>query len=89
MDDMLIYLETEELDQIHMERVLQRLEENDLYLKFQKCMFNAKKIEYLRLIIFPKKIAMDPAKLAGIADWPVFFMVKQVRSFLGFVNFYQ
>ena len=32
---------------------------------------------------------MDSVKPAGIADWPVPTMVKQVRSFLGFTNFYR
>ena len=32
---------------------------------------------------------MDPAKIAGIATWPTPTSVKQVRSFLGFCNFYQ
>ena len=31
---------------------------------------------------------MDPAKIAGVAKWPVPTTVKQVRSFLGFVNYY-
>jgi hypothetical protein len=32
---------------------------------------------------------MDPAKIAGVASWPTPTMVKQIRSFLGFCNFYQ
>ena len=32
---------------------------------------------------------MDPIKLAGIQDWPTPTTVKQVRSFLGFKNFYR
>ena len=32
---------------------------------------------------------MDPIKLAGIREWPTLTTVKQVRSFLGFGNFYQ
>ncbi len=32
---------------------------------------------------------MDPIKLAGIRDWPTPTTVKQVRSFLGFGNYYQ
>ena len=32
---------------------------------------------------------MDPAKLNGIKEWPVPTTVKQVRSFLGFGNFYR
>ena len=41
------------------------------------------------MIIEEGKISMDPIKLAGIQDWPIPSMVKQVRSFLGFGNFYQ
>ena len=32
---------------------------------------------------------MDPIKVAGIADWPTPSTVKDIRSFLGFTNFYQ
>ena len=32
---------------------------------------------------------MDPAKVAGIATWPTLTSVKQIRSFLGFCNFYR
>jgi hypothetical protein len=32
---------------------------------------------------------MDPIKLSGLRDWPVPKTVKQVRSFLGFGNFYR
>ena len=68
---------------------MQRLMENDLYLKPQKCAFNVEEVEYLGMVITPGRIAMDPAKLAGIADWPVLLNVRQVRLFLGFANFYR
>ena len=32
---------------------------------------------------------MDPVKIAGIKDWPTPVKVKDVRSFLGFCNFYR
>ena len=31
----------------------------------------------------------DPAKVAGVAEWPVLSTKKEVQSFLGFTNFYQ
>ena len=31
---------------------------------------------------------MDPVKVAGVCDWPVPHNVTEVRSFLGFINFY-
>jgi len=41
------------------------------------------------MIISEDQIKMDPAKLKGIKDWPSPMTVKQVRSFLGFGNFYR
>src|SRR6202522_2256905 len=41
------------------------------------------------MIVEEGKIAMDPIKLEGIRDWPIPTTVKQVRSFLGFGNFYR
>jgi hypothetical protein len=32
---------------------------------------------------------MNPVKLDGIAKWPTPTMMKEVRSFFGFRNFYQ
>jgi hypothetical protein len=65
------------------------LEENDLYLKPEKCEFEKREIEYLGFIIGPNRITMDPKKLAGISDWPSPKNLHQVRLFLGFGNFYQ
>src|SRR5260221_7286401 len=32
---------------------------------------------------------MDPIKVQGVMDWPQLTKVKDVQSFIGFVNFYQ
>jgi len=39
------------------------LEENDLYLKPEKCDFEKKEIDYLGLIVGGNKLKMDPKKL--------------------------
>ena len=89
MDDILIFAKTkEELERIT-KMVLAKLWEHDLFLKTKKCEFCKLWIEYLGMIIEEGKISMDPIKLAGIWDWPTPSTVKQVRSFLGFGNFYQ
>jgi hypothetical protein len=41
------------------------------------------------MIIRPGQVAMDPAKLSGIKDWKSPTSLKEVRSFLGFCNFYR
>ena len=69
--------------------MLKQLREKDLFLKPEKCAFNATKVEYLGFIVKPNEISMDPTKLAGIGEWAPPKTVKGVRSFLGFCNFYR
>jgi hypothetical protein len=89
MDDILIPADTlEELEEIT-KIVLQRLKDNDLYLKPEKCEFARLRIEYLGMIIEQGKLKMDPKKVNGIIDWPEPKNTTQLRSFLGFGNFYR
>src|SRR5271170_4395547 len=80
MDDIFIYTKTL-LDNIHCtKQVLQRLCENDLFCKPEKCEFWKEHVEYLGLIIEENKLEMEPVKLKGIADWPPPTTIKEVRS---------
>ena len=63
--------------------------ELDLHLKLEKCTFATSEVEYLGMIVKLGQLAMDPVKLNSIAQWPTSSKVKDVRSFLGFANFYQ
>ena len=89
MDDILIFSKTKEKLEEMTKKVLQQLQENDLYLKPGKCEFCKTQIKYLGLIIEEGKMMMDPGKLKGIRDWPILKTIKQVRSWLGFGNFYR
>ena len=89
MDDILIFSKTkEELEQNTL-RVLKKLKENDLFCNLEKCHFCIEEIEYLGMTVRENHIEMEKTKLAGIANWPTPTTVKQVRSFLGFGNFYR
>ncbi len=70
-------------------RVLQRLRENKLFLKAEKCEFEVLETEYLGVIISENSILMEPVKIAGIAEWPTPTKKQELQSFLGFTNFYQ
>jgi len=41
------------------------------------------------MVLEKGKVSMDPTKLIGIREWPEPSTTKQVRSFLGFGNFYR
>jgi len=56
MDDVLIGTETEEEHNELVEEVLRRLEENDLYVKPEKCAWKVQKVNFLGVVIGQKKI---------------------------------
>ncbi len=69
--------------------MLDKLEQNDLYLKPEKCDFEQKQIDYLGVIVGNGKLQMDPKKLKGVADWPKPNTPTDIQKFLGFTGYYQ
>jgi hypothetical protein len=68
--------------------VLDLLATHDLFLKPEKCKWETDSIDYLGVILEKGVTCMDPTKVSGIREWPTPTSIKQVRSFLGFCNFY-
>ena len=89
MDDILIYFSDLTIHKLRTHHVIERLKENDLFLKSEKCVFDAPKVEFLGMLFSADTIEMDSSKLKEIQEWPALMTVKGVRSFLGFANFYQ
>jgi hypothetical protein len=54
-----------------------------------KCAFNVKEVAYLGLIVITDGIRMNLSKIDTVVNWPEITSVKDVQSFLGFVNFYR
>src|SRR6266446_9673327 len=89
MDDILIYSRTLSDHWQIVHQVLTTLHKRRLFLKPEKCKFEQKEVEYLRLVILKDHVAMDLTKVRGVTEWPTPTKVKEVQSFLGFVNFYR
>ena len=91
IDDLMIFTKTDnqaEHNRIVLE-VLCCLEENDLFIKPEKCTFCATEVDFLSMIVGCDGIKMDKTKVKAILDWPEPKNVKGVRSFLGLANFYR
>src|SRR5258706_9184654 len=88
MDDILVYSHPLSNHQQIVHQVLTTLRKRRLFLKPEKCKFEQKEVKYLGLVISKDHVAMDPTKVHGVTEWPTPMKVKEVQSFLGFVNFY-
>ena len=89
VDDMLIEMETEEDHDEIVEEVLRRLEENDLYVKPEKCTWKVQKVNFLGVVMDQGKIEIEKDKVAGVLNWPILKMVRDIRKFLGLANYYR
>ena len=70
-------------------QILQKLHNNDLYLKPFKCEFAKDEIEYLGVIVGKNQMCMDPHKLDSIHQWKSLRNPTEVCQFLGFTRYYQ
>jgi len=66
IDDVLVGTETEEGHDEIVKEILRRLEENDLYIKLEKCVWKVRKIGFLRVIIGPNGIEIEKKKVDGV-----------------------
>src|SRR5260370_12202510 len=89
MDDILIYSPSLMDHQRITWEILQTLCSYKLFLQPEKCKFKHQEVDYLGLVISKDHVAMDPIKVQGVTDWPQLTKVKDVQSFIGFVNFYR
>ena len=89
IDDILIYSRTTEEHDEHLRLVLQCLQEHKLYGKLSKCSFYPSRIHYLGHVISDEGIAVDPAKVEAITEWPAPTNVTEVRSFMGLAGYYR
>ena len=89
IDDILIFSRSLAEHKLHVRQVLQRLLENRLFVKAEKCEFHAPSVTFLGFVIGQGRLEMDPGKVAAVADWPTPTNRKQLQRFLGFANFYR
>jgi len=89
VDNVLIETETEKGHNEIVEEMLKKLEENDLYIKPEKCMWKIQKIRFLGVVIGPDGIEIEKKKVDGVLSWPEPKNVKDVRKFLDFTNYYR
>ena len=88
IDDVIVGTEDEEEHNELVAEIVKRLNENNLYVKLEKCKWKVREVELLGVVIEPKGIKMKEEKIKGVLDWPIPKCVKNVQKFLGLVNYY-
>jgi hypothetical protein len=88
-DDILIYSVSWADHLRHLRVVLIVLQQHLLFAKHSNCAFGERSIAYLGHVISDTGVAMDPAKVQAVADWPKPRSTRVVRGFLGLAGYYR
>ncbi|SCZ87872.1 BZ3500_MvSof-1268-A1-R1_Chr2-3g05340 [Microbotryum saponariae] len=84
LDDILIYSRSQAEDVLHVQKVLEKLREAQLFAKATKCESHRDRVEFLGYIVTNHGIAMDESKVSSIKNWPLPKSVKDVQIFLSY-----
>ena len=78
IDDIIVGMEREEGHDEVVEEVVKMLAENSLYVKLDKYKWKVQEVEFLRVVIGPKRIKIEEEKVKDALDWPTTKGVKDV-----------
>ena len=88
IDNVIVGTESKEGHDELVTEIVKRLEENDLYMKLEKCKWKVREVEFLEVIIGPDGIKIEAEKVKGVLEWLTPKYVKDVQKFLGLANYY-
>ena len=89
LDDILIFSKTREEHVLHVNRVLDILKKEKLFLKMSKCEFGKTSLVYLGHIVGGGELRIDPSKVEAIMNWPTPKTITKVRIFLGAAQYWR
>ena len=88
LDDIIVTGKTDQEHTTNLQKALERLKAAGFHLKREKCKFFQSQVQYLGHIIDKESIRPVPEKIKAIVDMPKPKNPKELRSFLGMVNYY-
>ena len=87
LDDVLFFSNTFEQHMEHVERVLRRFADNQLYLNLTKCTFGFPHASYLGQVVGSGTRQADPSKVSALLNFPSPTTASELRSWLGLGNY--
>ena len=89
LDDIIVFGTTFDEAVAHLQSVFHRIREAGLTLKPKKCHLFRQKVAFLGHIVSADGVQCDPEKIEAVQNWNTPKSVTEVRSFLGFTNYYR
>jgi hypothetical protein len=86
IDDWVCKAKTQDQSCSQLKTALDQIEENQVYINFNKSSFARSYIEFLGYRVDGESAQLLPSTVAAVQEWPVPTSTRETRQFLGFVN---
>ena len=70
-------------------QVFLRFRKHNLFLKAKKCYFGYAELDLVGKVLSEKGLQMSQKKIRSVLDFPKSVLAKQLKSFLGTVNYFR
>ena len=88
LDDIIVKGKNKPEHKFNLEQALNRIQENEIQVRKDKCSFLQDSVEYLGHILDKNGIQMSPQKVKAIVKMPQPKYQRELRTFLALVNHY-
>ena len=78
INDVIVGMEDKEGHDELVAEIIKRLEENDLYVKPEKCKWKVREVGFLGVVIGLDRIKIEEEKVKGVLDWLTPKCIKNV-----------
>ncbi len=89
LNNILIYSKMRKKHKDHVKLVLKWLREAELQMNIRKYEFNIEETVFLEVIVSKLDLCMNLSKMTVIVSWITSINLKEIQSFVRFVNFYR
>lgn len=89
LDDFLVFSENESDHENHLRQLFSRMKKYGMLVNTSKCVFGASEVTFLGYSITSQGTRPLNTKVEAIKDFPPPKTVKELRRFLGMINFYR
>lgn len=89
LDDFLIFSKTQAEHEGHLRQLFTRMKNYGVLINTNKCIFGAPEVTFLGYIISESGTKPLDSKVKALAEFPVPRTARELRRFLGMINFYR
>ena len=89
IDDIFVYSKSKDEHMVHLRVVLRVLKEHQLFVKYSKCEFWLRSVDFLDHMNSSEDIKVDPKKTEAVKNRPRHLTPTNIRSLLGLDEYYR